>query len=142
MSDRKAEIKAKLKRLDEERKTRLEAEAEERELAKLEQTLADNTAIADAEVKIGEQGVHIACIATPDGRIVILKRAPYALFREFQEKKDPKTSELEELAEACRHYPDADTFDKIVEEYPGFLSGMTKAILKLSGALQEDAAKK
>lgn len=136
------ELKAQLQKLAEDRKVRIELEAEAKEVAALEQKLKDNTAIADAEEKLGAQGVHIACLETPDGRMVIIKRAPYALFREYQEKVAPKTEDLEALAEACRHYPDAGEFDEIIEEFPGLLNGLTKAILKLAGSLQEDAAKK
>jgi len=137
-----AKIKEEMRALAESRKAKHAARASAKEIADLKQRLADNTAIADAEEKIGEQGVHIFCAETPDGRVVILKRAPYALFREHQEKKSATTDDLESLVEACRHYPDEKVFDAILEEFPGFLTILIKGVLKLAGSLQEDTAKK
>ena len=135
-------IKEGMRALAEARKAKQAARAEANEIAALTQKLADNTAIADAEERLGEQGVHCACLEAPDGRVVILKRAPYALFREYQEKKNANTDDLESLVEACRHYPDEKAFDAILEEFPGLLNGMVKGVLKLAGSLQDDTAKK
>ena len=125
-----------------ERTAKLAERADTRELAKLKQRLADNTAIMRAESELGEQGVYCACIPTPDGRVVILKRADFAKYREFQDKVKPSITDIEELVSHCRFYPENEVFEDICEEYPGLLGVFSLAIAKLAGTLQEDMAKK
>lgn len=116
--------------------------AEADELRKLEQQLTDNAAIMKAEAELGTQGVHFGCVTVPDGRVLILKRVAYARHREFQEKTDTSTDDLEGLVEEHVYYPEFKAYDRMQEEFPGLLQVCAKVLAKLSGALAEEAAKK
>lgn len=141
-NEKLAELQRKHAELTAKRDAERAAVAEAREIKRLEIELENNEAILKAERELGEQGIECAVLFAPDGRAVILKKAPYALYRKFQDTPNTKASDIEQFVQSCRFYPDAEEFGDIQEAFPGLLIPCMTAIAHMAGGAAEAVAKK
>lgn len=137
---RLAALRAQLAEVEAERDAAKDPEAEIR-AAELE--LANQTALFKAEREFGKLGLHIAGLKTPDGRLVIVKRANHLLFRKWSEEiASADTNKAEELIRPCLVYPTRDAFEAITEEFPGMIGVLANLIAKLAGVGAEQLSGK
>ncbi len=119
--------------------------AEQRRLLDLE------TALVEAEEKHGElnRKVAVVHVRRADGSIagsVILKRANHQIYRKYQ-LSEPKTErakadEIDKLIAHCRVWPELESVEGLLEEYPGAAGAMLNTINKLAGLKTEETAGK
>lgn len=119
--------------------------AEERRLLALEQ------ATFDAESAHGEINRKIAIVhfRRADGSIAgscIVKKPNHQIFRRFQmtdaEGAKAKTDQVDKLIAHCLVWPDVETYEQLVEEYPATPIKIATAISRLAGFGGEEVAGK
>jgi adenylate kinase len=104
-------------------------------LAREEQALVDDKAIADAVAKYGPLGRSVAIVETDEGTIVV--RAPNPiLFRRFQDEtreSGATVDALEKLVRPSLVHPASAKFDAILEVLPFALTRCGDAVCALAG---------
>lgn len=137
-----AAIRASRARLRAERDAEQAAKADEDELKREQRALKDESAIFDAERKIGKQGEKIFVVKDvnhPDFDVVVVKRPNAVAFKQFQDLEAPKTIDIEKLVAPCVVYPSIDAFDKAqATEIPGLLLRAAKGVSYLAGVRKAD----
>jgi hypothetical protein len=106
-------------------------------LAREQRALAEEIALADAEAEHGPIDVKIGVVETDLG-IVILKRAHANFYKRFQDQGRFKTADVEKLVRPSVVYPDADAFDRILDELPATLVACGNKLAALAGQRAED----
>ena len=115
------------------------AETPEAQATRAELEAANETALADAEEKIGELGVHLATVTTSGGALVIVKRPHPLVWKtarlEVQTKNDQKlAAACEKLIRQCLVHPSPLEYQKLVEEQGALPDALVQLIAKLAGA--------
>lgn len=141
IAKRLAEVRAKRSELANKAAAREAARSAADQLEQEELALKNAQAIEDAETTHGTVGKKIAVIDTDLG-VIIVKRTNPVLFKRFQDKASIKTDDCDKLARPCLVYPDASTFDRIIEELPATLTRVANAIAALAGTRVEDVTGK
>jgi hypothetical protein len=134
MTDREAELKAKLAALKAEREAKL-APTEADRVAALERDLADAEAYAKAQDTHGP--TNVLGVKTASG-VVIVKRANHLSFKKFVDKNDFTTPALEALIAPCLVHPSADQLDHYLEIEPFKLQAISGAISRLAGNTSDE----
>lgn len=128
-----AEVKAERARLAAERSARDEARTSDDEMERELQGLADDQALAKAELEIGPVGKKLAVCKTPRGSVIV-KKPNHVLFRRFQDSGADSTDEFEKLVRPCVVHPSPAAFDALLEEYPAALTAIATQVCALAGA--------
>ena len=105
----------------------------EDQVAAAELEAANAEAIAAAAAKLGKLDVDFAVVPAPGGRIVIVKVPDSARFSAFQDLKDPKLQDMDEMGSRCVVYPDAASYRALVAQRPGMIGGVAVAAARLAG---------
>jgi hypothetical protein len=140
-ADRLAEVRAKRQALNAQLESLNAEGAEAAELAREEQSLADETALVAAQVKYGPIGEKWDAIRTRLG-VIIVKRSSEPKFKQYQE--DPKFTfeSTESFARPCVEYPALSRFDVILKELPGVLIDVATLVNRLMGVASAERVKK
>ncbi len=134
------EVRAELAELRAKSEARAEG-TEAEQLEALNRDLADARAIDKAETELGPVGKRILAVPTDLG-VVIVKRPAAPTFKRFQDEGKTTTESLEKLVRGSLVYPDAATFDRIIEELPATLARVANAVCSLAGVRAEEVAGK
>jgi len=99
----------------------------------------DAEAIAQAE---DDHGAHrIAIVRTAIG-CVIVKRPHPAVYKRFRDRGEAKTADLDALVRKSLVYPDAQRFDRMIEELPATLDHAANKVVELAGFKAKEVAGK
>jgi hypothetical protein len=127
------ELRAKRRAINAAREAR-DAERSAAELVAVEERgLAEDEAIAAAEVEHGAVGKKIFVVRTPAG-IVIVKRPNHVLYRRYQDKGEATSLEFEKLVRPCLVYPSVEQFDRLLDDLPGILIDVANGVAYLAGS--------
>jgi hypothetical protein len=118
-----------------------EAEVLAEELAKEEQALADETALAALKAQYGAR--RLAVVETEFGSVVLL-RSDSLKFKRFSEKIVEHFSheEVEKLVRPCVKHPSLAKFDEWTDEQAGIWGRCAEAIQYLADTKAKTVAKK
>lgn len=105
----------------------------EAQVAAAELEARNAQAVTDAAAKLGTQGIDFEVVPVITGDVVIVKTPDAARFSAFQDLKDPKLDDMDELGSRCIHYPDARTYRGLVAKRPGLIGSVAMAVAKLAG---------
>lgn len=135
-------VKEAQRKLDDLRAQRVIAELPKpsEELAELELRIVGEVELQKAVKEHGKLGQRVHAVRTPLGDVIV-KRPTRAAYREYQTSEN-KFEGQDVLVHACLVYPDHETYERIVDEYPAVQGILAGAIALLAGHAMEVAASK
>lgn len=138
-SESLAELRRQRAEIERARKARIEKEEAANELPRARRELEEAEAVDRFERELGRKAISVV---KSDEGIVIVKKPDARAFKRFQDAEKVTTLEVEKLVMPCVIYPDADRFDRMVEEAPGLLSRCGDHVCYLAGIRKDDLEKK
>lgn len=152
MTDRKAELRARIEAAAKAREERKASQNEDRELADLEREAALAEALVDAEAAHGPLGRKLLVVnaTQPDGTVigsVIVKTASSADFSRFRNAiATAKGQEIDHAQEKLWRpnvvFPPLAEVDRLVSELPFLSTALADAVARLCGVRSEELAGK
>jgi len=124
------EVRAKRAALAKAREEKAAAAAETLALVKEQRALAEETALAEAQDKHGEDAVEL--VPSANGAIIVHKPSQ-VLFRNFQESGKITSVLSDKVVRACLCYPTLPEYESIIKERPGALKEAIDAVCRLAG---------
>jgi hypothetical protein len=105
----------------------------EAQVAAAELEARNAQAVADAAAKLGTQGIDFEVVPVVTGDIVIVKTPDPTRFSAFQDLKEPKLADMDEMGSRCIHYPDARSYRTLVAARSGVIGNVALAAARLAG---------
>lgn len=134
--DPMAELQRRLRTANAQKQKFSEARALEelrRQVEQAEREAAEVVVLEGLIEKYGEIGDKLAALHTSEG-LVVVKRPAAPTFKKFQDVKDQKVIDVENLVRPCVVYPERAKFEAICDALPATLLQVADLVASLAGS--------